>query len=282
MWSVVRLTLLEVRRKRLLLFSVIMTALFLVLFYLLMHLLKGAYQSGPEAVRVVAELEGGVVGESLGLFFAYFLFAFFSIFSLIGAFSGEEETQLLAVLPRPLARAEWLLGKWVANALVQAVYVGVVIAGIALIDHGLFPLFQMTLFGLAKVWLLFTLESWVLSAFTILLSVLLPPIASGIIVSSLFFIAFIGGVVEQIYSLSSKLPVGLEYAGIITSLIMPSDGLYRRALFELNGQAQSVLQSSLGPFGTSIPPSNVFIVYATGYGMVCLLLAIWRFHRKSF
>ncbi len=277
-----RLTLLEVRRKRLLLFSVIMTALFLVLFYLLMHLLKGAYQSGPEAVRVVAELEGGVVGESLGLFFAYFLFAFFSIFSLIGAFSGEEETQLLAVLPRPLARAEWLLGKWVANALVQAVYVGVVIAGIALIDHGLFPLFQMTLFGLAKVWLLFTLESWVLSAFTILLSVLLPPIASGIIVSSLFFIAFIGGVVEQIYSLSSKLPVGLEYAGIITSLIMPSDGLYRRALFELNGQAQSVLQSSLGPFGTSIPPSNVFIVYATGYGMVCLLLAIWRFHRKSF
>ena len=277
-----RLTLLEVRRKRLLLFSVIMTALFLVLFYLLMHLLKGAYQSDPQTVRVVAELEGGVVGESLGLFFAYFLFAFFSIFSLIGAFSGEEETQLLAILPRPLARAEWLLGKWVANALVQAVYVGVVIAGIALIDHGLFPLFQMTLFGLAKVWLLFTLESWVLSAFTILLSVWLPPIASGIIVSSLFFIAFIGGVVEQLYSLSTKLPIGLEYAGVITSLILPSDGLYRRALYELNGQAQSVLQSSLGPFGTSIPPSNLFIAYAAFYGIVCLLFAIWRFQRKSF
>ncbi len=277
-----RFTLLEVRRKRLLLFSVIMTALFLVLFYLLMHLLKGAYESSPGALQVAAALEGGVVGESLGLFFAYFLFAFFSIFSLIGAFSGEEETQLLAVLPRPLARAEWLFGKWLANALVQAIYVGLVILGIALIVHGLFPYFQISFWGLTKVWLLFSLESWVLSSFTILLSVLLPPIASGIIVSSLFFIAFLGGVVEQIYSLSSKLPVGLEYAGIITSLIMPSDGLYRRALFELNGQAQSVLQSSLGPFGTSIPPSNVFIVYATGYGMVCLLLAIWRFHRKSF
>ena len=259
-----------------------MTALFLVLFYLLMHLIKGAYQSGPEAVRVVAELEGGVVGESLGLFFAYFLFAFFSIFSLIGAFSGEEETQLLAVLPRPLARAEWLFGKWLANALVQAIYVGLVILGIALIVRGLFPHFHISFLGIAKVWLLFSLESWVLSSFTILLSVLLPPIASGIIVSSLFFIAFLGGVVEQIYSLSSKLPVGLEYAGIITSLIMPSDGLYRRALFELNGQAQSVLQSSLGPFGTSIPPSNLFIAYAAFYGIVCLFLAIWRFHRKSF
>lgn len=283
MWNVVRLTFLEIRRKRLLVVSLVITVLFLVLFFGLMNLLKGTYASAPTvSVRVGAEQEGGVVGDLLGCFFAYFLFAFFAIFSLIGVVSEEEEGQLLAVLPRPISRAEWLMGKWLGNALVQALYVGFVMAGISLIIHGLFPYFHFLFWGLIKAWLLFTLETWVLSSLTTLLSLLLPPIASGIIVSLLFFIAFIGGVIGQFLVLSIKHFVGFEYAGMIISLMMPSDGLYRRALHELSGQAQTMAPTHLGLFGVGNSTSDVWILYAVIYIVACLLLATWRFRKKSF
>jgi hypothetical protein len=67
--------------------------------------------------------------------------------------------------------------------------------------------------------------------------------------------------------------------GIITSLIIPSEALWRRAAFEM----QSPFASSLGasPFGALSVPSLLMIIYAVLYLIVTLILAIRVFQKRD-
>jgi Cu-processing system permease protein len=68
--------------------------------------------------------------------------------------------------------------------------------------------------------------------------------------------------------------------GIISSLIMPSESVWRRASFEM----QSALVRSFGglsPFSSQSAPSAIMVVYAAAYAAIMLFFAMRRFSKKD-
>ena len=67
--------------------------------------------------------------------------------------------------------------------------------------------------------------------------------------------------------------------GILSSLIMPSDALWRRAAFEF----QPPLLGSAGvtPFSGTLVPSEAMVIYAAVYAALSVLLAQYLFSRRD-
>jgi hypothetical protein len=98
-----------------------------------------------------------------------------------------------------------------------------------------------------------------------------------VLVFGLFGIAFIGGWIEQIGSfIQNQTAVNV---GIISSLLIPSEALWKRAAFEM----QSPLVTALGfsPFTASSMPSLLMVLYGMVYAVLALLLAISLFNRRD-
>jgi hypothetical protein len=106
---------------------------------------------------------------------------------------------------------------------------------------------------------------------------MLSTLANGVLVFGLYGIAFLGGWIEQIGAfIPNQTAINI---GILSSLIIPSEALWKRAAYEM----QSPLVRALGfsPFSSSSVPSAAMIAYAGLYGLVALLLAIRQFHRRD-
>jgi sulfite exporter TauE/SafE len=67
--------------------------------------------------------------------------------------------------------------------------------------------------------------------------------------------------------------------GIITSLIIPSESLWRRAAFEMQSPLSGVL--GMSPFGTTSAPSMLMIGYAAVYLVVVLMAAVSTFNHRD-
>jgi len=297
MWAIARLTLLETWRRHLLILTLILTGAFLLLYWLLAHSYAANVAHGVPYLSASQLLfqnyENGMMIFYLGLFFVYFMIAFFSIFSLSGAITGDSESGLLAaILPRPLHRVQFLFGKWVGFAIVQAVYVAVMMAGVSLVVHIVFPTVPVWTPHLLLAGAVFVLEAWTVAAVTLLGSVLFAAVANGIGVSIVFGIAFLMGSATQIASNGlvgrsasiQHVASTIDTLNTALSLVFPSDGLYRRALYEVAGPGSSMLRtlsSLLGPFGVGAPPSGAFVLYAVFYLVATLGLAAWVFGRRD-
>jgi hypothetical protein len=109
----------------------------------------------------------------------------------------------------------------------------------------------------------------------------LSTLANGVLVFGLYGVAFIGGWIEQIGSFfpnpsASQIAINI---GIITSLMMPSEALWKRAAHEI----QSPLITALGisPFTTSSYPSAAMIIYAVFFMLLAFALAVRRFSNRD-
>jgi ABC-type transport system involved in multi-copper enzyme maturation permease subunit len=90
-------------------------------------------------------------------------------------------------------------------------------------------------------------------------------------------LAFIGAWVEQIGALlQSNASIRI---GIITSLILPVEALWRRASYVM--QPSLTRQLSITPFSTSSVPSTAMVIYAFFYMSVALVLAMYVFSRRD-
>ncbi|MFZ5634117.1 MAG: hypothetical protein ACOY40_14840 [Bacillota bacterium] len=75
----------------------------------------------------------------------------------------------------------------------------------------------------------------------------------------------------------------LKNAGIVSSLIMPADALYRKivhVLLQPAGKPLIALQQ-MGPFGSLAEPSLWMTVYTLAYVAAAALLAVYAFVRKD-
>ena len=87
-----------------------------------------------------------------------------------------------------------------------------------------------------------------------------------------------GGWVEQIGALfRNEAAVDI---GIVTSLIMPSEILWKKAL-TLFQPGLASMPFSAGPFAVASQPSDLMIVYGVVYTAVLLLFAMWSFSRRD-
>jgi hypothetical protein len=107
---------------------------------------------------------------------------------------------------------------------------------------------------------------------------LLSTLANGVLVFGLFGIAFVGGWIEQFGSL-----IGNQAAiniGIVSSLILPSEALWRRAAYEMRSPLVAAVGFSPFTSGSSVP-SPFMILYALLFLAATLALAVSLFGRRD-
>lgn len=147
--------------------------------------------------------------------------------------AGEVESGIaLSVLARPVRRWAVLLGKWLGLVVFGSGFVAV--AGLAQclvvqLTVGYWPPEPLTalLFLAAQTVVLLTLA--------LLLSSALSPMASGVVAVGLFGATWIAGVVGGIgQALGNE---GVERVGVISRIILPTDGLWRGAMHSLQDSA---------------------------------------------
>ncbi|OAT79950.1 ABC transporter permease subunit [Desulfotomaculum copahuensis] len=266
----------EMLHRRVLAVTLLMVVAFLVLYGLAVRQL--ALHSGdldPLAKSIVIPQI-----FSAGLYFGSFIVSFLAVFSALGAVSGEVENgTVYGLVATPVRRAEILLGKFLGYALALVVYAALFFLAIGAIVRGYTSLAPG---GQGGALALFCLQPLVLLAVTVLGSTLLPTLANGILMFMLYAVAMVGGMLEQIGWLLHV--QSLQQIGIISSLIMPVDALYRKIVYILLTPTATPLQAltQMGPFGAQVEPSVWMLVYTIAYLLVAVALAVRNFNRRDF
>ena len=272
MLTVMHQSLVETLRKRLLAAAGGLTLLFLLLFFFFLR-----WVGKPPDLASYAYAEG-LSYLYLGLFAAYVMSALFAVLIFVASVSAEiDDGTLLAVLPRPIHRFQVLLGKWVGLSLVVFIYVSILFFGIVLIDKAQFGSITGGFGSIMAAYGDFVLEGLLVGTVTLFGSTLTATMTNGIVVSSAVLIAFLGGSLQQLGSLTNPGPA-FTVIGWVTSLLIPTDSLYRRALYQLLGShAYPGALVGAGPFGAIHPPGEGMVLYSLLYVGGMLMLAIWNF-----
>ncbi|MEF3302142.1 ABC transporter permease [Paenibacillus sp. GYB003] len=270
----------ELTRKRVFLVTLILTLVFLVLFAFGVRELAGVV--GQNQASPAERLMNGMVLMVLGLFFAQFLAAFFVLFSSMGTVTGEQENGLLlAVAARPLPRWKLYLAKWLGHAVWIAVYSAVLFVSVVWTVHSLAGL-PLLAADLLRGFALFIWMPLLLLTLAMLGSVYLPMLGNGICAALLYGFALFCGLVEGITTYEGSHPA-LDKLILLTGLLLPTDSVYRRSLYEAMGGADwaGLAVADMGPFSMPSVPSNAFLLYTVGYAAVLLLLGCRAFSRKD-
>lgn len=274
MLTIFRITVKEVVRRKILHVTLLLSLLFLALFGYGVHFAYSNLSRNLDPLRFL------IIPQffTLGLFFGCFLISFLAVMTAVGTISAEiENGTILAILPHPIRRAEVILGKFIGYACVLSVFSFLYYAScMTLVD--LITQTQVP-FHVTSV-ILFALQPLVLLAVTMYGTTLLPTLANGIAVFMLYALGWLGGMIEQVgVLLKNSTMINL---GILSSLIMPTDALYRKIV--ATAQSSSTLAFSsrfLGPFGVNSEPSAWMLVYTGVYIIYFLFVAIRRFNRRD-
>jgi ABC-type transport system involved in multi-copper enzyme maturation permease subunit len=267
------LTFQEARRRRMVLIALILGILFLTLFTVGFNFIESEIQQ--ENVPAVMRQNMYNFFLMAGLYVVHFLTVMISIFSSVDTVSGEITSHTIqSIATRPVQRWQIILGKWAGFAAMVGLYLGLLGGGMLLIVYlsvGYLPPHPVQ--GMA----LLILEAIVLVSLSLLGGTWFSTMTNGVALFMLYGLAFIGAWVEQIGSiLQSSNAVRI---GIITSLLMPVEALWRRAAHLM----QPTLARELGvtPFSTSSVPSGAMVYYAIIYALLALMLAMYSFSKRD-
>jgi ABC-type transport system involved in multi-copper enzyme maturation permease subunit len=274
-----RLTFLEAARRKILLAALLLGVLFLVIYGLGLNFIRQEEMRGP--------LEESAAGRSeiynflfmAGLYVVNFLTVAMIVLTSVDTLSGEIQTGTVHTLvAKPLPRWSIVLGKWLGFGGMLTLYVLLMGGGSALLVRWVGQYTAPNLLqGLGLIWL----NGLLMLTVTLMGGAVLSTLANGVLVFGLYGIAFIGGWIEQIGSVLPDQAAGriAQNIGVITSLILPSEALWKRAAHEL----QSPLVAALGisPFSYGSYPSNAMIVYAVLYLIGVMSLAVVWFRRRD-
>lgn len=267
---IARLTLREAVRRRILLLTFLLGLLFIGLYGLGLHLMLPDI---PESLLVRHQVLK--VFFLLGLYTVNFLTVAMSILTSVDTLAGEIRSGTMQTLvAKPVARWQILMGKWLGFVGMLTIYIALMAGGVASTMYLLGGFWSPALFtAMALIWL----EGLILLSVTFLGGTMLSTLATGVLAIGLHGLAFLGGWIEGFGSYAvSKTSVSI---GIVTSLIIPSESLWRRAAYEV--QKPIIGGSGMGPFSSDSVPSNAMVLYAVIYGLVALSLAVYRFERRD-
>jgi Cu-processing system permease protein len=170
-----------------------------------------------------------------------------------------------------------LFGKWLGNAAMLLVYLLILGGGV------IGSTFWQTRYlppNPIQGLLLLMLEGLVLISLSMLGGTRLSTLTNGVTLFMLYGLAFIGSWVEQIGAVfESEAAVRV---GIVTSLIMPVETIWRRAAHLMQPSVAGVdIDNFMTPFGAISVPSPAMVAYAVVYAVVALLLAMRAFSSRD-
>ena len=271
---IARLTFREAARRKILLAAVALGVIFLVVYAIgFYYVNKDLSTSGNAGLIERSEIRNFFM--MAGLYVVNFLCVMMAVLTSVDTLSGEIASGTIhTLLAKPVQRWEIVVGKALGFSGMLTLYVLLMGGGVVAVVY-LFGGYQApnVLRGLSLMWLNVIL----LLNVSLLGGATLSTLANGVLVFGMYGIAFLGGWIEQVGSLvQNQTAVNI---GIISSLIIPSEAIWRRAAYEM----QSPLVQALGfsPFSSGSVPSLFMIAYAIVYAATALLLAIRQFRRRD-
>ena len=211
----------------------------------------------------------------MGLYVVNFLTLIMTVLTSVDTLSGEIASGTIHTLvSKPVRRWEVLLGKWLGFVIMLSLYLLLMAGGVCLVGYvigGYLP--PNVTRGLGLMWL----NIPIMLGVSLLGGARFSTLANGVVAFGLYGIAFIGGWIEQAGAfLQNQAAVNI---GILCSLIIPSEAIWRRAAFEMQTSLSAILGFSF--FTSSSVPSPLMVGYAGLYAAAALFLAVLAFRRRD-
>jgi len=271
-WIMAQVTFLEAARRKILWLAGIAGVAFLGLFWTALH---SMLRSMAPNITPVARLEGVRMMTMMVLYAGSMMTSLMAALISCDTLSGEIASGTIhAIATKPVHRWCLVLGKWIGFIAILALYVLLIEGGTIAI--GWIEGRHATPHAGAALGLI-GLQAVVLLGVTMLCSTRLSALTSGACSLGLYGIAFLGGWIEQFGALRHvKACVDL---GILASLVMPSDALWRRVAMKV--QPPIMGAAGIGPFSSSIVPDNAMVIYAVIYSLAAIVIAQIIFGRRD-
>jgi ABC-type transport system involved in multi-copper enzyme maturation permease subunit len=293
-------TIQEVLRRRLFLVLFLLSLLLLAGYTFVLHFaiaVPASSNSGSGPNGVSRDLQLWVCGLIVSLpsiWLVYLISGMLTIFLAAGMISAEVEAGTFAIIvPKPLRRAEIVLGKWLGYALLLSLYTAF-----------LFFLFLGIIFWQMGYWpeqafsalLLLELAMLALLGLVTFGSTLASTLVNGAVIMILFLSAPIAGMISGILSIIASeqgtLPESvttMQNIMAVINLVIPADALWHGSAFYLvpvdilgflQSQGISAELFSLPPLNIA-PLSFPLLIWTLLYITVLPLLATWRFQKRD-
>lgn len=275
---IARLTLREAARRRLLLAVAILTIAIVGMTGWGFSRLPTFSQNGQPVPHSLVLTTAAALVIVIAYMFSFVL-AVGAAFLAAPAIAADVESGLvLAMLPRPIRRSDLVLGKWLGLAALLGCYAALA-ASLELLSVRVTTGYVPPHAVLAVLFIVG--EGLVVLTLALLLSTRLSPMTGGIIALVLFGVAWIAGIVQVIGTTFDNSAI-VSYT-TVASLLLPSDGLWRGALYNL--EPALIIAASTGardtPFAVTAAPTTAYILWALAWLVVMLALAARRFSRRD-
>jgi Cu-processing system permease protein len=270
-WVVAGMTFREAARKKVLWMAIGAGVLFLAAYGTALHFqIKDLARANMLVRRQVPNAM-----LMLGLYAVNLLAMVMTVLASADTLSGEIASGTIhAIATKPLRRWEILLGKWLGFVGMMTVYIALMMGGVMSLAY---LVSGATALHLVRGAVLIWLESIVLLNVTLLCGVTFSTLTNGVVVLGLYALAFLGGWIEQVGAITRS-PSAVD-VGIIASIIMPSESLWRRAAFEMQSPVLGAL--GMSPFSNASVPSLAMIIYSGIYLSLALALAFHSFSARD-
>lgn len=263
----------EAARKRVLWMALAAGIAFLALFGFALHLQMETMIERHASRFVQSQASNTFL--MVGMYAVDSLVVVMTILASVDTLSGEIGSgSIQAIATKPIRRSELLLGKFAGFVCMLTLYISLMVGGIALLS------LAITGFGVRHFlqgFLLICLESVLLLCVSLCFGTFLSTLTNGVLLLSMHGLAFVGAWIEQAGALT-KTPKAVA-AGVLASVIMPSESLWRRAVFEM--QSPLVTGTNISPFSGASVPSALMIGYAAVFAFCFLSFALYRFNRRD-
>jgi Cu-processing system permease protein len=268
-WVMAGITFREAARKKIL-WTALGTGLgFLALFGIALHFQIQDFDARSTIPFIRYQILSAML--MVGLYVVDLLAVVMTILTSVDTIAGEISSGTIhAIAMKPLPRWQILIGKWLGFAVMIGAFVILTFGGAIAVAY--------TMCGVApenplQGGLLVYLECLLALTVTIMFGTWFSTLSSGVIAIGLHGLAFMGGWLEQMSGFTES--GRLAAVGIVTSLVMPSEAIWRRAAFDM----QTPLAGSLpfSPFANASIPSQVMIGYSCFFLLVALAVATYHF-----
>jgi len=273
--TLARLTFREASRRWIVWVALILGALFLAVYALGFHQIQRDIELNAGRTSLLERSEMYNFFLMAGLYVVNFLNILMAVLTSVDTLSGEIASGTIhTLLAKPIRRWEVVFGKWIGFAAMLLLYLLLMaggVMGVVYLETGY--LVPNAVRGLG----LMAFNALLLLSVSFFGGASLSTLANGVMAFGLYGVAFIGGWIEQFGSfLENQTAINV---GILCSLIIPSEAIWKRAAHEMT----SPLVASLGfsPFSSPSVPSPLMLLYAALYTIGALFLAVRRFQNRD-
>jgi ABC-type transport system involved in multi-copper enzyme maturation permease subunit len=281
--TIARLQLQELLRRRLFLVLLLLTVVVIALttwgFSRIPSLGEG--RGRPMTAVEIATVASQLL--ILVMFMFSFVLAFSAVFAAAPAISAEVESGItLAILARPITRLEYVVGKWlglVATVLIYALPAAVVQMILVQLVVGYSPPHPLE-------FLAFVIgEAVVILTLSLLFSTRFAGMVGGVSGLILWGLAWMGGIVGGVGLVFEN--ATLTHVGTASKLILPTDALWRGAVWSLEPASLIAAARAAGaaaaanPFFAADPPPAAYVAWTVIWVAAMLVLGVWSFTRKE-